>query len=749
MTLLYAIMGLASRKFYVWLISLGAVLTIYLLYSQLSETPKIDTDRGAESTDTAAESKMSEFDSGIGRIGDVGVGTVRKAKYVHLNAEMQVDRVFGFEKLLHEEGDEWEIERPYMNIFRPNLKYYITADKGKVQIEDVIGRASPKDATFSGNVVIHILPESSGNIKESFIYLDDIIFISEKSQFSTAGPVKFVSQDTQMLGRGLEFVYNERKDRLEFLRIIHLDSLRLKTSSKASLFSSGQRDAGSSVDSSQGQTQRSAEPVAAGEPQRARPAASKQIIEQEKGQYYRCVFSKNVVIDCPEQLIFADEASINNILWSRASNRESEKPDATGIDNVKTFAEIAEESATSRESKADAIGADTTEDHNTPAAKQNELDELPEESVNIVVTCDNGIIVTPMDSPAAPESSTKPGSTKSLDDSSGRTTFAAQRIDYCAVTEDTVASGPSELTFYTKDITGAETEETIATVKVTTRKQARFLPALNQAIFDGRCLCTMLRADANYQQKYTLSAPKLTVNLGSRVTGHEARIEHLTATGGVVRLATLKMAAEGLLGGIELKCRKFDYDTAEQLFLATGPGLIKADNSNVPEPKAKLGRFSLRRRCYAIMQNFDTLRYSLQTNQIIANAEREAIFINYFPIVQDQYGQQVIVTSNHIEALLYEGAGGRTELSTLRAAGGITYEEETDKTKKKGKGKDIQFVGSEMFYDANRSIITVQGDELQPCYFNGALVDAIGYDLKTGKIKTKITAPGILQMNPR
>jgi len=181
--------------------------------------------------------------------------------------------------------------------------------------------------------------------------------------------------------------------------------------------------------------------------------------------------------------------------------------------------------------------------------------------------------------------------------------------------------------------------------------------------------------------------------------------------------------------------------------LATGPGIIAVDNSKIAEPEEKVGRFSLQRPCYAVVRNFETLKYSLEANRIIADASREQILTDYFPIVKGQYGQQVSATSSHIEALLYETAGGRTELSTLSATGGVTYEEESDKKKrKKSKEKDIQFAGSEMFYDAGTSIIMAWGNELQPCLLNGALVDAIKYDLKTGKVKTKITAPGILQM---
>ena len=134
------------------------------------------------------------------------------------------------------------------------------------------------------------------------------------------------------------------------------------------------------------------------------------------------------------------------------------------------------------------------------------------------------------------------------------------------------------------------------------------------------------------------------------------------------------------------------------------------------------------------MRNFETLEYLLETNQIIADAKREKILIDYFPIVEGQEGKQVSATASHIEAVLYETADGRTELSTLSATGGVTYEDE-----------DNEFAGSELFYNVKDSIITVQGDEDEPCYFNGAFVDAIEYDLKTGRVKTEIAGPGVFR----
>ena len=131
----------------------------------------------------------------------------------------------------------------------------------------------------------------------------------------------------------------------------------------------------------------------------------------------------------------------------------------------------------------------------------------------------------------------------------------------------------------------------------------------------------------------------------------------------------------------------------------------------------------------------DILKYFSETNLVVADSRAEQILIDYFPIVQGQYGQQVSATTSHVEAFLYETVGGRTELSTLIATDGVTYEEQ-----------DKQFAGGELSYDRNTSVMTVRGSELQPCLLNGALVDGIEYDLKTNKVKTKISAPGALQM---
>ncbi|MFA5252607.1 MAG: hypothetical protein WC454_08500, partial [Phycisphaerae bacterium] len=389
-------MNLQSRKLRVWLISIGAIFVIFLFYNLISRTPPIEIDTG----DTAADSNTVAFDGNVGKVGSVGVGTIQKAKYTHLNAKKQIDREFGFEKLLHAQGNEWEIEKPYMNVFQGNLKCYMTADKGTVQVEDAVGKATPKDATLTGNVVIHILPGKNSKIKEGFIYLDDIIFISEKSLFSSAGPIKLISEDAQMSGKGLEIVYNEGLDRLEYLKIITLETLRIRQSSQASLFAPETAAPKSPAGTGSG---------AQAEQQKTKeiPAADEETIEKKKGSYYKCVFRKNVVIDCPEQIVLADEVSIDNIQWSKRSdsNSENKAPDGT-------------------------IAAEVTEESVSPP--QGKTDESPEQFVDIVVTCDDGIVVVPMDSSTSPENAAIDGNgLKSFNDDKGRATFVAKKIDYC------------------------------------------------------------------------------------------------------------------------------------------------------------------------------------------------------------------------------------------------------------------------------------------------------------------------------
>lgn len=791
------------RKLFIAVISLAGVLAIYLLYNCISKTPSMGVDAGRELVDSGADGNVVGPDGKIGKIGDVGVVTLQKPRFLHRNSNKEVDREFGFETLLHEEKDRWDIEKPYLNIFQPTFSCYVTADRGKVSVESAAGRPTPKDATFTGNVIFHILPEGSSAVKEGILYLDDVTFLSDRSQFSTAGPVKFVSQDAQMLGRGLELIFNDQLQRLEFLRIMELKNLRMKSSQPSSKTS----DEGFILRSSHRQEGTATENGRETKDERRKTS-------EGEGDYYKCVCSKNVVIDTPRQLVFADkQLTLNNIFWSKAAEKQA------------------------------AGGRQQTEDANLSMNPQPRIQsrESPRQIVDVVLTCDDGVVITPMDSAAAQGNSgdfePNVAGVKAPPDfnvPAGRTAFVTHEIDYDASTGETTAGGPSMLTFYATN-SAVEANQSVP-VKITAQKETKFLPASNQAVFDGNCLCVipqgnsadrrdctlssptltvklpeekdkgalpdilasgpvglefyvedfggaeisgrmlpakvtarkqagflaasrqitfeedclcvMLREDPNIQDKYILSGQTLIVDLAARHSadlprdgndGHTegaAGIAHLAAIGEVVRLATVKTVRNKLLGGIELKCSRFDYDAQGQLFLAAGPGIIKADNSGAPEPRVSPAGFSLSRPCYAFLQNFDTLRYFSKSNLVVADAgQGKALRIDYIPIIKGKYGEQIVATANHIEANLVKGADGQTELSTLTASGGVTYED-----------NDNQFAGSQLFYDHNKSIMKVNGDKVQPCYFNGTLVDGIEYNLKTRKVKARVVGPSTLRV---
>jgi len=702
-------MKLNLRTIIIGLVSLGGLLAIYVLYSRMSQTPEMDISRTSRLTESVDQNDTDDFDSKLGKIGDVGVGAVKKFEYLHRDANGNVDRKFGFRELLHQTKGQWETDKPYMEILLP-VQCDITADKGKVQVEDAAGGLSIKDATFVGNVVMHIRPAEHSDIKESFIYLDDIAFDSEKSQFSTPGPVRFVSEDGRMEGRGLELIYNEALKRVEYFRIVDLDSFRMKSSPTALFAHASSARTGHAKTP---QLSQNADPNGSGR------AASPPQADQKQGEYYRCIFRENVVIDSPEHLILAhDKISINNIFWSNAAGKKATESRLSDANDARQVA---------------------------PVVTDSDPNKKPVESGEVVVTCDGGIIIAPMSSELPPAQGKIENRKSKIEnprlrpgDVVDRPTTVARSFDYDDSTGDTVLAGPVELDFYAdmNDLVRSEAGKRILPVKVTAQKEAKFVAASNQVVLQGDCVATMLLVDPNVQQKYTLSAETFTIDLLEDVS-YQSRlragdIKYLTADGGLVRLTIFKTSGQELLGGVELQSRRIDYYASQQLFVAMGPGRLMLDNSKVADPATKPAGFSLRKRCYAFLQFFDTLKYFMKTNRIVADAKpEETLQIDYFPIVEGRYSQQAVATAGHVEISLVEGVDGRSELSTLTATQAVTYTDE-----------DNQFAGGKLFYDRDKSQLLVQGDESSPCYFNGALVQSIRYDLKTGKVEAPLAAPG-------
>jgi hypothetical protein len=311
-----------------------------------------------------------------------------------------------------------------------------------------------------------------------------------------------------------------------------------------------------------------------------------------------------------------------------------------------------------------------------------------------------------------------------------------------------------------------------ATVVIASQKQVKFSPAMNMSTFEGDCRCTATQEMGNVTRQHIVLADKIEVDLskkeGNEGPGASLNVSRFVATGDDVHLASTKksgstllqspvppttppardmrgqafegkqasspQAGERLLAGLELKCAKMEYDTAAGSFFAAGPGLIKVDNSQTDEPQKGLSRFSLRRKCYAFLRQFDTLQYDSASNRLAADSQDGSLLVDYFPVVEKGESDKVGVTASHVEADLLETPQGRMELKNLTAKGAVSYQD-----------KNTQVVGSEFVYDANSSSIDIRGERSRPCYFNGAIIDSAKYNVKSGRWNTRLKGPGAIK----
>lgn len=877
------------RKVLIGFISLGCVLAAYMLYTGVSNSPVIEDDSGAEFIEAVADSNIGDFDTNVGKIGDIGIGTTKKAEYITLNERTkEVERIWGFEELLHDARGLWTLKKPYVNVFERDFTCYITADRGLAKIETAAERSTPKDATFSGNVVIHVLPKESSDMKESFVYLDDVVFLSERSQLSTKGPVEYVSADVHMRGRGLDLIFNDQSDRLEYFRIFDLEMLRLKNVQSA-MFSKeepvvnesaeveaptdmGPTDETVSVDRAQ---QADETTVAAGPEKTVEStenAASASAAEKPEGVYYKCVLSKNVLIDTPDELIFADQRIyISDIFWSKEfiESRADDPNDA----GKAVVAEKAETGADANDvgSVAVAVGDKPVGDSNGIIANETadikvteatgEPNVPPEEPNDIVITCDNGLVLVPMDTNRSIDEFMQVSGCSDVvlpvefETDTECTKFITPRIDYNAVTGDVAANGESKLTLYSRDRADADTNEPPAPTKITARegvdffqatnrlvfrvdcrgsmpqsglteprdvtfespemtvmlpqdkskrpdilaagpvkltfytqdvndidaaldpnavkaqkeptavtvtaqKQALFSGLTNQIVFEDDCRCITVREYTNDLTEYELRSELITVDLPEDTNDHSSEfaggIRYLAASGGVVRLVSTKKARTDanlpksindvndaeILGGVEIKCAQVDFDPNQGLFKASGaPAEIQMDNSKVAVSERDPNGFSLSGPCYAFLANYDSLKYYENEDRIEAEAAPgEALWLHYFPVVDGVHDPDAMTTASaqRVEVFLKKSPEGRTELSSLKATGGIDINDLSNGN---------HFLGSDLYYDHKTSIMKITGDDSRPCLCNGALVDEIEYNVTTGKLELDVVGPGAMQTN--
>jgi hypothetical protein len=676
-------MFLHSRRISVWLVSFLTILVIYFIYNRLSRTTEISTS-SAVPEGTLLPPQDYDGNTITGKVGNVGVGTAKNVRYTKVNAQKQVEREFGFESLLHQDGNDWEIEKPFYTIFGKRFKSTLTGDKARVTVEASGGQVVPKEGVLAGNVTIRIWPTDEGNFSDTVIYLDDVSFAGDRSLFSTDGFVEIDSNEVQLKGEGLEIVFNSDDEQLENLKIAKLKYLRLKRWSGR---------------------------AAPGRTLQENKARDMNKTGGNAGREYKCLLDRNVVIETAQELLLADVVSIGNFRMSGGVGDDLREEEGTR--NV---------------------------EHSTSNLERS-TEEMQGE-VNI--TCDGGILIVPMDSTAelkaeGVEQKTEAVWLKAQEKRNGRMMLCGRQVNYNASTSHAIAMGPSQIIFDVNNVSrepvkaGAQAYRR-AVVTIVSQKEASFEPALNRAAFAGDCKCTVTQKSQDANLLYLVTAENLEAVLKNKSADAAVMpdIERFIAKGGEVRLASTKKIGEQMLAGVEMKCEQLDYNTVSGDFLATGPGLIKYDNSQTDEPQKGLGRFSLRRKCIALLRNFDSLKFDGGGNHLAAYAQDGSMLADFFPdsVAEDK----VSVTASRVDADILERPDGRMELGAATAKGAITYED-----------KDVEILGDEFVYDSASEMINIRGTPSYPCRFNNTEIDSVQGNVKTGRWKTKIKGPGAIR----
>ncbi len=729
------------RKIVVGVAVLSVVVGAYLAYLQVGHNPDLDVDVN-DLVPTAVRAPLGDAGpGGVGRIGDIGIGNVEQSRFFHCDMDGHIDREFGFEELIHSEEDQWVITDPYMKLFLGDIRVRVTADSGKVKLETdtSFGRPSPDDARFEGNVVIRLIGSDPNDARTLFIYLDDVTFVADESLFSTRGAVKFVSRSAQLVGRGMDLIYDAPAQRLQLFRIKDLDALRLRSDQFGSMSDLERHDkATEKAPSGATPSAVSAQPTAAA------PNAT----AAEGADAYECIFYRNVTIATPEQKVTArDRLAISNILWTGSEPDEVKKA----------------KEPTAAEAKVTVAEPDAPEPLPTPGpdaldtspSESLALDAIPESFFDVVVTCDDGFVIAPKGSrhltPDPNEwnlisvgptvDANQPFARPVVDPN--RQTLIAHQIDFDATTTDTTLGGPVLITFAfdANDVTGHDADEGKVPVTITAIEAVRYEAAAQRLQLEGHCAVTLEQTEPNYTYAYMLTAPTLTLDLmddpNASPGSPGVALRRFMASGGPVAVHAQRKAGDDLVGSVVLKASKLDYEAGQEDFIVSGPGRITLHNGEDLGLEADPNEFSIGRPCFAFIRNFDTLTYSAKTNLIVADAQDQMIQLNYIPEIDGSYihDRDINALAGRIEIQLMQTEDERVDLVSIAAVQGVEFVDSKN-----------EFQGAQLFYDHTQDLITVTGDGTQPCYFNGALVDRIEMNPKTGRIKTDFETPSVIPL---
>lgn len=366
------------RKTIIAFVVLAISATSYILYKNFSDAPVINiTQQFGETEEVDIESKFNG--QAAEEVGEAVVGETSRSEYKMYDDSNEVIRKFGFTKLLHRNKDLWEVEKPYMNIYEKSFTCTITSATGHIRVERVAGKIVPIEARLSKDVNIQINSESDDQAKSCDIFMDDLAYDGERSEFYTAGPVKILSPDAQLFGNGMTLIYNNALNRIELLRIAKLDSLNLKSNESDKLYRKDKTalTADESVAESGAVSPESEDQITSA----AKVEENAALSEKASESLYNCTFTKNVIITTGENTVTADEVNISNIIWTGGSS-DSEN-------------ETLPEKEQAASDKSVAVDGEKTVENKAAVNDDGGEDDL---QADITVTCDGSLILKPVDS---------------------------------------------------------------------------------------------------------------------------------------------------------------------------------------------------------------------------------------------------------------------------------------------------------------------------------------------------------------
>jgi lipopolysaccharide export system protein LptA len=705
-----------GRKFKIWLTSFIVVLIVFLFFRIFGNVGSIKISKPDYQIEQGDVNGFTA-DSNAGRVGQARLEYVERARFETVDPKTRkLRRVVGFEKILHKSGNEWELDKPYMNVFQDNLRCNITADTGTVELENVEGaNPSPKQAVLKGNVLVHVLPQGGTDSSESFIFLNEVAFDSDRSMLWSNDDVNFISADADLMGKGLEIVYNNATNRLEFLKIKKVDFLNIKRLAKIP------DNAGKPLP----QTSEKAEVSA----KTSEPAADKSTGKKEPAQRagdeedYQCLFRDNVRIEYKNEVILSEEIAITKLLWSQKGQQDQQSESQPQMESPSSSQSLPQ----SQTGNQTAVPEETLI---KPDEKLQPPKEWKQRPVVATVRCDGPMIVKPLVTKIY--DGFKPAPFRGFNQLDSelskrlgrRNVLIGQTVNYDIASQTASAAGRVELVFYPQ-IETAKGHERMPFI-ISARRGAQFVVPDKEATFHGDVKGKFVKQTDSYDEENVFYGDKLIATLSEKQNSQDIMaagdISHITVLGPGVRLESIRTLAKTKLSHVRLKSERIDYDRATEDIIAAGKGKIEYSNT-AQSAGQSTGQKSLDKPCFALIEGFTKLVWDTNAMHVNATSEKSGgIHIGYLPVLANGYGRRTTIDTCQIDIDYFEPIKGKAQIKRLKATGGIVYYEQ---------GR-YEFAGKELTYNATEDFMTISGSPEMPCMLNGVFAEGIEYNLKTG-----------------